>query len=132
MVRLVEGAVTKPVDEWNHADANAFTEALAEQVEAHKDDPEAVEAMLTLAGPRLQRSAELLGEATQTGGLSESDVEGISENFISDPVGALEDAGQNAIRATRASAARPSGPTVMPTTRWMARPSASRGSAPSR
>ncbi|MCP3144902.1 hypothetical protein [Pyxidicoccus xibeiensis] len=77
----VEGAVTKPVDEWNHADANAFTEALAEQVEAHQDDPATVEAMLTLAGPRLQRSAELLGEATQTGGLSESDVEGMSENF---------------------------------------------------
>jgi hypothetical protein len=76
----LEGVVDKPVSEWTEADANRYTDALADQVEKYKDDPEAVESLMTLSGEQLQRSAQLIGEATEGKG-GEEDVKGLANNL---------------------------------------------------
>lgn len=76
----LKGVVDKPVSEWTEADANRYTDALADQIEKYKDDPEAVESLMTLSGQQLQRSAQLLGHATEEKG-SKEDVKGLANNL---------------------------------------------------
>jgi hypothetical protein len=76
----ISQAVDKPREEWTHADAARYTDAVASQVEAHRDDPEFVNTLLTLAGPDLQRSAELLGDATESK-FDRPSVEALASNF---------------------------------------------------
>ncbi|HYH95838.1 hypothetical protein [Hyalangium sp.] len=76
----LKDVVTKPVEDWTEADANKFTDALADQVEKHKGDPEAVESLMTLSGSQLKRSAELVGKATEEKG-SEDDIKGLTNNL---------------------------------------------------
>ncbi|HZN92641.1 MAG TPA: hypothetical protein VFB81_08040, partial [Myxococcales bacterium] len=72
--------VDKPREEWNHADAARYTDAVASQVEAHRDDPELVNSLLTLAGPELERSAQLLGDGTEEK-FDREPVEALASNF---------------------------------------------------
>jgi hypothetical protein len=76
----LKGVVNKPVSEWTEADANKFTGALADQVEKHQDDPEAVESLMTLSGEQLKRSAELVGQGTEEKGSSE-EMKGLTANL---------------------------------------------------
>lgn len=76
----IAGVVDRPREEWTHADAAAYTDAVATQVESHREDPEFVNSLLTLSGPELERSADLLGGATEEKFDRES-VEALASNF---------------------------------------------------
>ncbi|HVG60449.1 MAG TPA: hypothetical protein VNA24_17965 [Hyalangium sp.] len=76
----LKNVVDKPVSEWTEADANKFTDALADQVEKYQDDPEAVESLMTLSGQQLKRSAELVGQGTEEKGSSE-EMKGLTANL---------------------------------------------------
>jgi hypothetical protein len=71
----------KPTSQWNHGDAQRFTEALSREVAAAKGRPDEAKALLTLAGPQLQRAAELLGTAARKNDFDEGQVEGLSRAF---------------------------------------------------
>ncbi len=90
----ISGTVGKPPAEWNEGDAARYTEALAEQIEAHKDDPELVRSLMTLAGKELQRSAEILGRASEDDDLNDEDVESLAANVSRIGNAAPEDAAQ--------------------------------------
>ena len=72
--------VDKPVSEWTHADAQKYTDAVATAAEAHKDDPAYVRSLMTLSQDGLQRSAELLGAATEEK-FDRTSVEGVASNL---------------------------------------------------
>jgi hypothetical protein len=76
----LKGLVDKPVKDWTEADANKYTKALADQVEKYKDDPEAVESLMTLSGEQLQRSAQLVGQGTENKG-SKEEMAGLTANL---------------------------------------------------
>jgi hypothetical protein len=76
----LKNVVDKPVSEWTEADANKFTDALADQVEKYQDDPEAVESLMTLSGQQLKRSAELVGQGTEEKGSAE-EMAGLTANL---------------------------------------------------
>lgn len=70
-----------PPSEWSVEDAEAYTSALAEQVELFQDDPEALNRLLTLAGPGLERSAQILGELGDSGSGQNDTHEALAANF---------------------------------------------------
>jgi hypothetical protein len=76
----LKGVVDKPAKDWTEADANKYTKALADQVEKYKDDPEAVESLMTLSGEQLQRSAQLVGQGTEKKG-SKEEMAGLTANL---------------------------------------------------
>ncbi|MEW5742395.1 MAG: hypothetical protein AB1938_25990 [Myxococcota bacterium] len=71
--------VQKPLSEWTHADAQKFTDALASAAEENPD-PAFVRSLMTLSQGRLERSAELLGAATEEK-FDREEVEGIASNL---------------------------------------------------
>ncbi|GMU60016.1 MAG: hypothetical protein AMXMBFR34_17790 [Myxococcaceae bacterium] len=76
----LKGLVEKPLSQWTHADAKAFTDGLASAAEANRDDPAMVRSLMTLSQDRLKRSGELLGAATDEK-FEREDVEGIASNL---------------------------------------------------
>lgn len=73
------GTPGDPAD-WTQKEAADFTGRLADEIEAHRDDPEYVRSLMTLASPELQRSAQLLGDASEHN-LERDDVERLAANF---------------------------------------------------
>jgi hypothetical protein len=76
----MKDVVNKPVGQWTAADASKYTQALADQVEKYKGDPETVEALMTMSGKALERSAQLVGKYSNENG-PKDDVLGLTKNL---------------------------------------------------
>lgn len=70
-------AVGVPVEDWTSAEAAQYTDILAQAAE---DDPELADVLIVMSENELQRSAELLGNATENKDDAEADVKALAAN----------------------------------------------------
>lgn len=78
--RDIADVVGKPTSQWTHADAQRFTDAVADAAERNQGDPAYVRSLMTLSADGLKRSAELLGAATEEK-YDRGQVEGLASNL---------------------------------------------------
>lgn len=74
-------AVGVPVEEWTAAEAVQYTEYLANAAAAHPGDTALADALIVVSEQELQRSAELLGNATENKDDAKQDVKALTENL---------------------------------------------------
>ena len=75
------GPNDKAIKDWDAGDAKAFTDKLATQAEKYKNDPDAVRGLMTLSGPQLERSTQLLGDNARDKVGDKDDVKGLTANL---------------------------------------------------
>ena len=66
------------MDAWGPVEAREFTSDLADEVEAHKDDPEYLARLMEESADGIARSAEIIGQATRENIGSEAEIEGLA------------------------------------------------------
>lgn len=70
-----------PVEQWTATEAALYTSFLADAVEAYPGDAALVDALIVLSADELQRSAALLGHATENKDDPEQDVKALTANL---------------------------------------------------
>lgn len=73
--------VQKPLSQWSEHDAERFTDALADAVEDHADNPTLVNQLLALSQGRLERTAEIIGTATEANDYDGDTIEQLAANL---------------------------------------------------
>ncbi|MGV3619702.1 MAG: hypothetical protein ACO1OB_02735, partial [Archangium sp.] len=73
--------VEKPLSQWSPEDAENFTGALADAVEENSDNPTLVNQLLALSQGRLERTAEIIGTATEGNDYDGDTVEQLAANL---------------------------------------------------
>lgn len=77
----LKGITDKPVEQWTAEEATAYTGKLAELAETYKDEPATVNALMTLSGAPIKKSAEILGAAASSEDVPQDEIQGLVDNL---------------------------------------------------